>query len=365
MRFINLVNFKCFKDISIPLNQYTAFLGMNGIGKSSAIQAILMLKNATMGTHPIGSVIPLNGLYEMNLGTFNDIINQDENDGVIRISYYEENVCRATVSLVENEIQQLGASINTLDKHRIDHSLKYLYYLSAERIGPRVSQPIKQMNYLNVGTKGEYTAQVIDTHGGRKKVRAESMFPETKNPMLPAQVNSWLNFILPGVEIVAKTDYPALNASIRIANPFIDSSYVLPTNIGFGISYVLPIIVTGLIAKEGSMMIVENPEAHLHPAAQSSMGEFLGMVAKSGVNVLVETHSDHIVSGMQIFAAKHPEFSDKITIDNFSIDEASNQPRVDMIGLSSKGEITHWPNGFLDQAQKDYIKLSNISLSDR
>lgn len=362
MRHIDLVNFKCFKDITIPLNRLTVLLGMNGAGKSSAIQALLLLKNAVVG-RLVGTVIPLNESFDLNLGTFNDIINQDENDGNIKISYFEDEICRASVRFVEDERQQLGVSIASLDKHRIDTSLKYMYYLGAERIGPRVSQPIRQMSYLNVGTHGEYTAQVIDSDGGRKKVRTECMYKGTKNPILPAQVNKWLSFIIPGVEVIANTDFSALRASIRMVNPYYDASYVLPTNIGFGISYVLPIIVAGLIAKKGGMLIIENPEAHLHPAAQSAMGEFLGMIAKSGVYVIVETHSDHIISGMQLFAAKHPEFSSMITIDNFSIDEVERQPRVDAIGLSPYGEILDWPEGFLDQAQKDFIKLSHINLN--
>ena len=68
---------------------------------------------------------------------------------------------------------------------------------------------------------------------------------------------------------------------------------------GFGVTYSLPIILSGLIAKEKGLLIVENPEAHLHPAGQSRMGVFLAWLAGKGVQVLVETHSDHIINGIR------------------------------------------------------------------
>ena len=67
------------------------------------------------------------------------------------------------------------------------------------------------------------------------------------------------------------------------------SGTTAPPNTGFGFTYALPIVLDGLMAPAGSMMIVENPEAHLHPRAQSNMGYFLGRMAAAGVRIIVET----------------------------------------------------------------------------
>ena len=339
MKSLLLRNFKCFKNQQIHLNQLTALLGTNGVGKSSVIQALLLLKTTIEGRHGVRDIVPLNGPYGLSLGTSTDVMTQDVDEGIVRISLLDGNTTKIEVTYdIDSVNQMLGLPIASCDINNSE-KLDYLYFLSAERLGPRASQPLQQMDYLNVGIQGEYTAQVIDSQSGREKVRQSCMFGESKDPNLATQVNLWMNFILPGVKIYAKANYEGLSANIRIENQYSESSPLLPTNIGFGISYVLPVVTTGLIAKESSMMIVENPEAHLHPAAQSAMGQFLGMVARSGVMVIIETHSDHIISGLQIDAALHPEFASKITINNFSVDKDSDQPKVEAISVERNGNL--------------------------
>lgn len=362
LNYLHLYNFKCFRNKRIPLGQLSALLGTNGVGKSSVIQALLLLKATKDKPHKKGDVISLNGPYGMSLGTSTDVMTTDVNDGFVKIAVSDGGkVMMEAIYDVNSSREQLGLTVNSFTSSRNRRfSMNYVYFLSAERLGPRASQPIKQMEHLDVGYQGEYTAQVIDFNSGREKVRKACMAEGMKDPTLPKQVDAWLDFILPGVKIVAKADYPGLSANVRIENKFSGGNMLLPTNIGFGISYVLPIITTGLVAKEGGLMIVENPEAHLHPAAQSAMGEFLGMVAQSGVMVLVETHSDHIINGMQLYAAKHPQFANQIVINNFS-EEGDDQPMVETIQLTEKGEFENWPKGFLDQSQKDYLKLMEIN----
>ena len=100
----------------------------------------------------------------------------------------------------------------------------------------------------------------------------------------------------------------------------------------------MPILATGLIAEAGSYMIVENPEAHLHPSAQSKIGRFLAMVAHTGVKVIIETHSDHVINGIQIAAAKHEIESADVSIQFFSQEKSEIQPKVEHIQISAKGE---------------------------
>ena len=78
------------------------------------------------------------------------------------------------------------------------------------------------------------------------------------------------------------------------------SSEYRPTNVGFGITYALPIVVSALSARPGSLLIVENPEAHLHPRGQVKMGELLCQASEAGIQVLIETHSDHVLNGIRL-----------------------------------------------------------------
>jgi predicted ATPase len=165
---------------------------------------------------------------------------------------------------------------------------------------------------------------------------------------------------MPGVSVTASYDINTLSAQIKISNNYTIGESTIATNIGFGISYVLPIIVSGLIAKKGSYLVIENPEAHLHPSAQSNVGRFLSVIAKSGVKVIVETHSDHFVNGIQIAAALNEISNDEVTINFFSHEKVDNQPKLESISINQKGELSLWPKGFFDQTQIDFAQLFKI-----
>lgn len=124
-----------------------------------------------------------------------------------------------------------------------------------------------------------------------------------------------MQYLMPEVSVSGRIDHKMQCAQIIVENHYTKGDPVVATNIGFGISYVLPIIVTGLIAKPDTIMVVENPEAHLHPSAQSKIGQFLAVIAQSGVNVIVETHSDHVINGIQIATAKHIISKEHVSIN--------------------------------------------------
>ena len=240
--------------------------------------------------------------------------------------------------------------------------IQEFYYLNAERIGPRIKQEIKFYDFPNTGFQGEQTAQLLgDTSFNYLfKVDEKRKFPQIESARLEQQVNAWLNDLMPEVKVTASYDTATLSAQIRVNNFFTKNNAVIAPNIGFGISYVLPIIVTGLIAKQGSYMIVENPEAHLHPSAQSKIGRFLAMVANAGVQVIVETHSDHVINGMQLAAIKNEINPEHIVINFFNQTESSQQPELESIAINTKGELSSWPKGFFDQTQLDFAELFKL-----
>lgn len=356
---LEIKNFKCFENISVPFRNLTTLAGTNGMGKSTVIQSLLLLRQSVerygKSTH-----ISLNGPWGLNLGSSGAItnINTFSNDIVINFKDDNDNESLEASYSIDADDDQLWITLNDFKAGTILSKDKF-YYLSAERIGPRISQELRYLDYLQTGIHGEYTAQTIDKDNGRIRITPERMREGTKDPHLPAQVNAWLDYILPGVSVKAQTDVMSMTAQIRIENYFTHTHPVLPTNIGFGISYILPIITTGLIADPDTMLIVENPESHLHPAAQSAMGQFLAFLADRGLWVVVETHSDHIINGMQIYVAEK-KMKDKAVIDNFSIDDNSNQPNVIPVFINDNGDLSEWPKGFLDQNQIDYIHLNKV-----
>jgi len=379
MDYLKINNFKCFLEIDVPINGLTVMAGANGNGKSTAIQALLFLRKTieetckifdgyyVTGGPDLDAFIGLNTGYMLSLGNSNYVINRSSNfNENITIGVYnaikEVNVeylanipdnPDSLLFLIAQTITPINASLLPILK-------KEFYYLNAERLGPRFSQSVSYFHFPHAGYQGEYVAQLIAENNYTNTIAENRKHPNLKSPRLEQQINAWLDELMPGVRITAKQSIETLTAQIQVENYYTQGDPTVATNIGFGISYVLPIIATGLIATEGSYMVVENPEAHLHPSAQSKIGRFLAMVANAGVQVIIETHSDHVINGIQIAAAKGEIKNELVTINFFSQNEDTPQPLVQSISISLKGELSEWPRGFFDQTQIDFAELFKL-----
>lgn len=374
MYYLRIKNFKCFNEIKIPLNTLTVLTGANGNGKSTVIQTLLFLRRTIehcasweKGSFNLedqrGLNVELNGAYCLALGNSSMIIPKNSASENTLVGLFLDNEEKEHLDVGYNiPMNELWLTPNYVSNNSTKYfplNLQEFYYLNAERIGPRISQSIKFFDYPSAGFQGEYVAQLIaDTEKNyRFKVEEKRKLAGSENPRLEQQVNAWMNYLMPGVTISASYNQETHSAQIRVDNKYTNGDYTTAPNIGFGISYVLPIVVTGLIARKGAFMIVENPEAHLHPSAQSKIGCFLAMVANAGVTVIIETHSDHVVNGIQLSVAKKEINSDKVTINFFSQEDSISQPKVDSLSINDKGELSNWPKGFFDQTQKDYSEL--------
>jgi predicted ATPase len=376
-------NFKCFTGREVELRRLTVLVGANGNGKSTVIQALLLLRqtveqigklkissgsyevdpqeNLSIG-EGIDANVPLNGKYCLALGTSSHVLNRNPN-GPIKIGFGTEKTgFDFTYQTDEFEPRLWIRLSNIFQKDKIDSAVlkREFYYLNAERVGPRFSQRIKHLDFPHAGWQGEYTAQLMDRDKGYWKVQDARKFHIMASSYLAEQVNAWLGFIIPGTRALARVDSETLTAQVLLENMYTASEPTIATNLGFGITYVLPIVVTGLVAEEGACLIVENPEAHLHPAAQSRIGQFLAMLSGTGLRVVVETHSDHILNGIQIAVAKRVVSPENAVVNFFSHEGKEAQPIVEPIFLTEGGELTSWPKGFFDQTQADYANLIKL-----
>ena len=131
------------------------------------------------------------------------------------------------------------------------------------------------------------------------------------------------------------------------------------TEIGFGVSQVIPVLVAGLLQPEDSLFIVDLPEAHLHPRPQSAIADFFCSLALSGRTSLVETHSEMFFHRLRLRAAQDPRLMDNIAV--YFIDPPKDgfcsKPRP--VGLGFEEEL-RWPEGFLQEAYETEMQINAI-----
>jgi len=237
-------------------------------------------------------------------------------------------------------------------------------YLSAERFGPRalLKSAATAGSMLEVGVRGEFSAQVLAEFGERPLEYLDRRHPNAAMdavPFLKYELEQWLSEIVCPIRVEPELHANGLVASLRFGPP--GSDLVRAPNMGFGISYALPIILAGLVARPGGLLIVENPEAHLHPAGQSRIGVFLAWLAGKGVQVVLETHSDHVLNGICRAIAELGFLDHKNAIVHFFEGGEADQARVAVpLRFTASGGVSDWPPGFFDQYQIDVAALGRL-----
>ena len=243
-------------------------------------------------------------------------------------------------------------------------------YLCAERLGPRdvLKASAADVAELDVGSRGEFVAQVLASFD-RSRVRssrAESSTTETQIFSLRHQTERWMSEIVRPILIDAEWFPNTSVTRLRFSTPGLQSEWTRAPNAGFGISYALPIVVAALRAEVGGLLLVENPEAHLHPAGQSRIGGFLAQVAADGVQIILETHSDHVLNGIRVAVAEGSAalLPTQVAVHFFrAADDGS--PALQSMELGQTGQLSAWPAGFFDQAQVDLAALASRQRRNR
>ena len=359
MNRLTLTNFKGFiETTSLEFADLTVNVGMNSVGKSTVIQALLLVRQTCetikkySGTQQKEFHILLNGPYDLQLGTFDQITSDGSDKIFIGINDIKFAFCRDidrfSLKISLNDIK------DTLAENLFGHA--DFYYINVERLGPRNYQDILSRDQRMCGYHGEFTFDTIEQYRNQvieeKRRRKDGDFTVS---ILSKQIEYWMDYIVPGIEFRTDEDADTRTAKLKIRQTTLDTDFNSPHNFGFGISYLLPVIVTGLLAEPGSMLIVENPEAHLHPGGQSRIGQFLAQIAFAGVKVVVETHSEHVLNGMRVYSLKNKIAPERICINYFSINDRI--PGIERIPLNDRMDILKWPEGFFDQEEKDLAEL--------
>jgi predicted ATPase len=132
-----------------------------------------------------------------------------------------------------------------------------------------------------------------------------------------------------------------------------------PENVGFGISYSLHVVVALLKAKSGDLLIIENPESHIHPKGQAQLGNLIALVAQNDVQVIIETHSDHILNGIRVAVKENPVLKDRTGFFYFEklVTDLEQYSQITNIEVDKNGELSEYPANLLAEWSNQLLKL--------
>lgn len=381
LRRIDLWHFKCFTLLKLPLCPLTLLSGANASGKSSVLQALALL-HQTMREHEWSSRLMLNGSV-VRLGTVADVIDQMHGRRSVEMALldgerefqWEFTGERAEMSMEVARVRSVHGDAGKDEPKLLRHLLPWshgealegsfwagslqarlcgLTYLTAERMGPRETYPLEDPGYAPVvGPRGEHAASVL-YFGGDARVLG-GLTVEDVPPTRLRQIEAHMNRFFPGCELsVGKV--PQANAVTLGLRTSKGMDFHRPIHTGFGLTQVLPIVVAALSAAKEDLLLIENPEVHLHPSGQAAMGEFLAEVAAAGVQVILETHSDHVLNGIRRAVKRGALPPEDAALHFFRLrqeDESDGAAQVQSLVLDRDGNLDTWPEGFFDQFDRD------------
>jgi len=385
---LTLTNFKNFSHDSFDLKKINILTGYNGRGKSTILQSLLLLSQSVMSKGNFEK-LHLNGEW-VNLGDFDEILNNpdsfitkihlntdiepcsevhfeygiSDDDKVAQLEEFTINGISLNsqigkASSDDDEKNKKIKDFSSPPRHLIN-LFQDFHFISANRCGPvKYVDKLEIPDFHRVGKNGNLTINTIASYNDSVKNEMNIDKSDINQYPLHEAVSRWISYIMDGGDLEVKGNKKEEKSkvlSVNFTNP-ISNTYHRAENVGFGYSYILSIVVTSLVAKAGSTVLIENPEAHLHPKAQSKITHLLTRLAERGVQVMIETHSEHILNGFRLCALK-----DDYTLSNtdLSIYFFDKNYKTKPLRILENGRIEDWPNGFFDQQESDLAEIMRL-----
>lgn len=332
---VRIQGFKCFQEAEIRFSNFTLLAGKNSTGKSTVIQAVLALYQ--------DSASSLAGKY-MNIGTVNEVKNWIAGSREISLeAVYEHRGNEHSYSKIFNDEYEKRKGMEFPDEINVR-------YLTADRIGVEDTYQKSLEGRDKIGVRCEYAFFYLAGHKDKEIREKGFIYDSTTKMTLGGQVDYWLERILgyrvnaeeiPGTELI-RVSYRnrELGRDIR------------PKNVGTGVSYIAEIIIAAFSCGKDDILIIENPEIHLHPSGQCELMEFLAFLAGKGLQVVMETHSDHVFNGLRRCVSSDRINKDKVRIYFFRQNEDKLSIPVEIL-LDEDGHVQNQQDGLFDQIEKD------------
>jgi len=354
---VRIENFKAFTDVALDISPLTLFTGKNGMGKSSFIQSLLLLRQSYLEDKSL-SELTINGKL-VSIGIGKDLLNIHAVDDIVRFGLqFNSEVFDLSYTAVASLDKLIADKTSDLTNIHLQALFtNHFQYLNAERIVPSrtyAASPSAVEISRSLGEKGQYTVHFLDKYKFEPLRNPSINHPNAKSMTLLDNVNAWLSEISSEVRVKPRY-HPDLLIS-TLSFEFLEGTDTTPEfaslNTGFGLTYVLPVIVAILSAESGDLLIIENPESHLHPQGQATLGRLLAMGAAAGIQILVESHSDHLFNGMRVAIKEGILSENDFSVYFFSRESEYHSVNIDQPLVDSNGRLSYQPSGFFDEYGK-------------
>lgn len=370
LSYLTLKNFKCFEEQSFALGNLTIVAGANGAGKSTLIQALMLLRQSDMDKRTLLSEkVQLRGSL-VNLKSADSIRYFESEDTDVIISIEDDTIDDALDVTIVNAVKDedtcttnVSGNLSEFESNCALFS-KDLVYLAANRVGPgevHFSNLLLDSTEGRIGDKLGLTAASYLYHALSEDEKIQiPEFDKSGDMRVYSNVSAWMSYIMDFNQTVNVTEQDKEHVKMTYSvNVNGINTEVSPLNMPFGNSSVFPIVVALMTAPKNSLVVIENPEAHIHPKAQTRMGELLSMAAKNGIQIIIETHSDHLLNGVRI-AVKNQQIDENNVEVHFLYADKENPlfHHTKHIQIHDDGSMEDWPVGFFDEWEESLRTLT-------
>lgn len=403
-------NFKSFKHLDYKCAKLNLLTGLNGAGKSSFVQLMLLLRataNRVCERSP-RIHLPKTGVAK----TFGDIkycydasnapivfsVDYSVADSHDRYKVIREIVpCHNELGSVQKskEVSFEPLQFETVEQNKLYGYMdvwRRMTYVEAFHVKPK---DVHDGNHFSCeqwfsdgktfDPEGRYVIEFLCNYGDRLTLREGNPMAHLDSEFRPSrscdcqerestllnQINAWLNELSPGASLcvnrieLGDEDNYIFNVGFGNEDDF---RKFKPQNVGLGISYVLPVLSILLASAPNDILVIENPEAHIHPKGQSKIGELIARAVSYGVQVFVETHSDHVINGIRVAVRDGMLKPEDVNIAFFERkeylkDDAKDSDDIEIyseirnIKIDDNGSLSEYPEDFMDEWNNQLLEL--------
>jgi predicted ATPase len=355
---IRLINVLAFAQLDLPLRGLTLLSGANSSGKSSILHSLALLRQSSDASILPESLL-LNGEF-VELGVGRDVLHAEpvpvpgSDEVALAIELESDSGTGKWWANYEQsaDVLRLVDGVHALAGEGL--FARGFQYLKADRIVPAVTYP-KSHEAVTVkrslGARGEHAPNYLRVFGENLTACEPARHPKAASGQLLDQTNAWIDELSPGTSLdvvdVEGTDFVRLR--FQRSGPEVKTDPHRATNVGFGLTYALPVVIACLTASRGSLLLVENPEAHLHPRGQARLGRLCALAAAGGAQVVVESHSDHVLNAIRLCVKRGELLATDTLMHFFDRERNVLQPHLATVEVGRDGMIDEWPKGFFDQ----------------